>query len=80
MDELAVSDLYALSALRTKGVEPVRTAGDGRRVSWVFEESEELRETLQAFYSRALAVDALSFSERVRAAKAEAMNLRAVPV
>ena len=78
MDEFNVGDLYALSALRTRGVEPVRCAGDGRRATWVFRDTPELRETLEAFYGRQMMVDALSFSEQVRAAKAQAMNLRAV--
>ena len=79
MQELQVGDLYALAALRSEGVEPIRTAGDGRRVSWVFEETPELRETLGAYYRGRLSVDALRFGELVRSAKAEAMHLRGAP-
>ena len=78
MDELSISDLYALAALRSEGIEPIRTVGDGRRAAWIFAESPDLREALEDFYGRRLTVDALSFSEQVRSAKGEAMNLRAV--
>ena len=78
MDELSIGDLYALAALRSEGVEPVRTAGDGRRASWVFRETPALRAALEAYYGRKLSVDALTFAELVRAAKGEALNLRAV--
>ena len=76
MDELVLGDLYALAALRTRGVEPVRTAADGRRTAWIFVESPEVRTALEEFYGRRLTVDAMGFSERVRAAKAEAMAFR----
>ncbi len=75
MDEMTIGDLYALSAIRTKGIEPMRTAGDGRRAAWVFADTPELRAVLVEFYGRRLAVDALSFSEQVRSAKGEAMHL-----
>jgi len=78
MDEMTIGDLYALSALRTEGFEPVRAAQDGHRVAWVFRGSPELRAALSRFYGRTMQVDALSFAEAIRSAKGEAMNLRAV--
>ena len=80
MEEIEIADLYALSALRTRGVEPNRCTGDGRRATWVFSDTPDLREALEDFYGRRLTVDALSFSEQVRSAKGEAMNLRAARV
>lgn len=77
MEELAIGDLYALSALRTEGFEPVRAAQDGHRVAWIFRATPELRATLSRFYARSMQVDALSFAEAIRSAKGEAMNLRA---
>jgi len=78
MDEMTIGDLYALSALRTEGFEPVRAMQDGHRVAWVFRGSPELRAALSRFYGRSMRVDALSFAEAIRSAKGEAMNLRAV--
>lgn len=78
MDEPSIGDPYALAALRSEGIEPVRTVRDGRRAAWVLAELPELRRTLESYYGRRLPVDALSFAERVRSAKGEAMNLRAV--
>ena len=80
MDELSIGDLYALAALRSEGIEPIRTVGDGRRAAWIFAESPELRSALESYYNRRLSVDALSFSEQVRSAKGEAMNLRTAKV
>ena len=77
MAELELSDLYALSALREQGFKPLRTASDGRRCVWVFEATPELRTALEAFFGREMKVDALGFSERVRAAKSEVHALRA---
>lgn len=75
MEEVIIGDLYALSAIRTAGIEPTRTAGDGRRATWVFIDTPQLREVLEQFYGRRMAVDALGYSEQVRSAKAEAMSL-----
>ena len=80
MEELSIGDLYALAALRSEGIEPIRTVGDGRRAAWIFAESPDLREALEDFYGRRLTVDALTFSEQVRSAKGEAMNLRTAKV
>jgi hypothetical protein len=77
MDEMTIGDLYCLSALRTEGFEPIRATQDGNRVAWVFKATPELRATLSRFYGHSMQVDALSFSEAVRSAKGEAMNLRA---
>ena len=76
MKELVISDIYALSALRARGIEPVRAASDGRRASWVFAETEDSRAVLEEYYGRRLHVDALSFSEQVRSAKGEAMHIK----
>lgn len=76
MSELVIGDIYVLSALRARGIEPIRAGGDGRRASWVFAESEKSRAVLEEYYGRRLDVDALSFSEQVRSAKGEAMHIK----
>lgn len=76
MSELVIGDIYALSALRARGIAPTRAGGDGRRASWVFAETEEMRAVLEEYYGRRLSVDALSFSEQVRSAKGEAMHIK----
>ena len=76
MSELVIGDIYALSALRARGIQPIKAVSDGHRASWVFAESEESRAVLEEYYGRRLDVDALSFSEQVRSAKGEAMHLK----
>ena len=79
-EELVLGDLYALSALRMRGVEPLRAAGNGRRTAWTFAATPELHRVLEDFYGRKLNLDALTFAEQIRSAKGEAMSLRKVQV
>ena len=76
MVEVVISDLYALSALRLHGLQPTRTTQEGHRAAWVFRDTPEVRELLEAYYGHRLSVDPLEFAERVRSAKGEAVNLR----
>jgi len=73
-----VSDLYLTALLRLRGHRPVRVLGDGRRCVWVFDSTPELERDLSGFYDGTLAVPARDFSEAVRSAKGEAMQLATV--
>lgn len=76
MDERLIGDLYLLGALRLRGIEPVRTTADGGRAAWAFLRSTEVQEVVEQFYARRLPLDALTYSEAIRAGKAEAVHLR----
>ena len=76
MEQREVGDLYLLGALRLRGIEPVHAGGDGRRTTWSFDESPELRGVLDEYYGRRLNLDALTYAEAIRSAKGEAMQLR----
>ena len=78
MAELKISDLYALSALKSQGIEPSGVSQEGGRAVWLFTATNDVRTVLEAFYGRSLPVDALTFGEQIRTSKAEAMHMRAM--
>ena len=76
MDERLIGDLYLLGALRLRGIEPVRAIAEGGRAAWAFEQSEAVRDVVAQYFARSLPLDALTYSEAIRAGKAEAVHLR----
>lgn len=62
MTEFSTSDLGLAAALDATGHRLVRIEpGDGKRAVFVFETSHNLTSAVEAFWSRCLAVDALTY-------------------
>lgn len=73
---MKTSDLYLAAALDTAGQTPAAVTQDGRRAVFVFEDSEEVHATAEAFFARRLPLDASSYAERIRQAKGRVMSVR----
>jgi hypothetical protein len=66
-------DLYLAASLMTAGHRLKDVTHEGRRATFVFEDSPALRDTVALYFSGELALDARALSETVRSLKAAAM-------
>jgi len=66
-------DLYLAASLMTAGHRLKDVAHEGRRATFVFEDSPALRETVTTYFAGGLALDARALSETVRSLKGAAM-------
>jgi len=64
------SDLYYAAYLRVAGVPFIETQRDGKRVFFIFENSDALRELKNQYFNRTAKVVALSYADEVKAMKA----------
>ena len=64
------SDLYYAAYLRVAGVKFLEPVRDGKRVVFVFEASEAIRDLKRDYFTRAAKVSALDFADEIRSMKA----------
>ena len=68
--EYKTSDLYYAAYLRVAGVPFIEAQRDGRRVFFVFENSESIRDLKNQYFNRTAKVPALSFADEIKVMKA----------
>lgn len=63
------SDLYYAAFLKVAGVKLVGTEMEGRRMFFLFEPSDAMRELKASYFNRVAKVDALSYVDEIKALK-----------
>ena len=74
MKEKSISDLALASFLSTVGHTLLSINPDGKRLAFIFEDSEKIKKDILSFYNRSTKVDALTFAETFRNLKAIALR------
>ncbi|MDB4278591.1 DUF5659 domain-containing protein [Deltaproteobacteria bacterium] len=68
--EYKTSDLYYAAYLKVAGVPFLEPERDGRRVTFVFEHSDSIRDLKREYFNRNAKVPALTYADEVKAMKA----------
>ncbi len=76
METFETRDLNLAAALITTGETYDSVRAEGNHAVFIFQVSEALERTTVAFYKRSLQVDAITFGECMRSAKAAALAAR----
>jgi hypothetical protein len=64
------SDLYYAAYLKVAGVPFIEPEREGRRVIFIFENSESIRDLKREYFNRTAKVPALTYADEVKAMKA----------
>lgn len=64
------SDLYYAAFLKVAGVKLLDPVREGKRVTFVFEASEAIRDLKKDYFTRTAKVSALDFADEIRSMKA----------
>lgn len=68
--EYRTSDLYYAAYLKVAGVPFLESEREGRRVHFVFENSDNIRDLKMGYFNRTAKVCALTYADEVKAMKA----------
>lgn len=63
------SDLYYAAFLKVAGVKLLEPLREGKRVTFVFESSEAIRDLKRDYFTRSAKVSALDFADEIRSMK-----------
>lgn len=64
------SDFYYAAFLRVAGVKFLEPVREGKRVVFVFENSESIRDLKREYFTRSAKVSALDYADEIRSMKA----------
>lgn len=68
-EKYRTSDLYFSAYLKTAGVPFLTTERDGRKVIFVFERSNSIKDLKREYFNRTARVPALTFVDEIRSLK-----------
>jgi hypothetical protein len=68
--EYKTSDLYYAAYLKVAGVPFIEPEREGRRVIFVFENSDSIRDLKREYFNRKAKVPAMSYADEIKAMKA----------
>lgn len=74
-EQFESSDLYLVAALLCRGHPCIDNRREGRRVFFVFEETEALRENVKDYFGDRLLVSALDYAGQVKDVKTSVFNM-----